>query len=83
MPLLAVAIEVSGWAGAVLLLGAYAALSGGRVSQASPAYQWMNLAGALGLMANAAFHGSWPPVTVNLIWMAIALTALARGPAAR
>ena len=78
--LLSAAIEVSGWAGALVLLVAYAALSAGRLVHRSATYQWMNVAGALGLMVNAAFHGSWPPVAVNLVWMTIAATALARRP---
>ena len=80
MTFLSVAIEVLGWAGALVLLAAYTALSAGRLRQGSAAYQWMNFAGALGLMVNAGVHGSWPPVAVNVAWMAIAAAALARKP---
>jgi len=62
----------------VVLLAAYALLSAGRLHQASATFQWMNLAGAVGLMANQAFHGSWPPIAVNLVWAAIAVAALLR-----
>jgi hypothetical protein len=83
MPFGTVLVEVVGWAGAVVLLAAYALLSAGRLHQASATYQWMNLAGAVGLMANQAFYGSWPPIAVNLVWSAIAVASLVRRPATR
>lgn len=83
MPLVRIVIEIAGWCGAVVLLSSYALLSAGRLTSASATYQWMNLAGAIGLMANQAFHGSWPPIAVNLVWSAIAVAALVRGRARR
>lgn len=70
-----VVIELAGWAGALTLLAAYGALTAGRLA-AGATYQWMNLAGAAGLMVNAAYHGSWPPVAVNLVWGVIAIASL-------
>jgi hypothetical protein len=68
-------VEVAGWAGAGCLLVAYALLSSGRID-AGPRYQALNLAGAVGLAANAVAHTAWPSATLNLIWLAIGLAAL-------
>jgi hypothetical protein len=75
-------VETAGWLGAIVLLGAYGALSAGRL-HAGGLYQWMNLAGAAGLMVNAAYHGSWPPVAVNVTWAVIAVSSLVRGMTGR
>ena len=39
-------VEIVGWVGALLVLGAYILVSMGRLSGASPAYQWANAFGA-------------------------------------
>ena len=78
MPDVRVVVEAVGWAGAIVLLVAYALLTAGRLPHGRAIYQWMNLAGAAGLMVNAAYHGSWPPVAVNVAWGAIAISSLLR-----
>ena len=42
------AVEVIGWAGAALILGAYALLSVGKLRAESVTYQLMNILGAAG-----------------------------------
>lgn len=71
-----IAVEVVGWAGAVLLLAAYGLLSSGHLAKPNVVYHLANLVGAIGLMVNAAWHRSWPPVVVNLVWLGIAVGAL-------
>ena len=71
-------IDVAGWAGAVLLLAAYALASAGRVPAEGVAFQTLNLAGAAALMANTAYHGAWPSAMLNVAWIGIGLAALAR-----
>ena len=83
MPETRILVEAAGWAGAIVLLAAYAALSAGRLPHGRAIYQLMNLAGAAGLMVNAAYHGSWPPVAVNVAWGAIAVSSLLRRLARR
>jgi hypothetical protein len=73
-----VAIEAAGWAGAVLVLAAYALASGGRLDARSPTFQWLNLIGAAGFVINTAWHGAWPSMVLNIIWCGIALFILAR-----
>ncbi len=74
-------IEVIGWAGAVLLLLAYALVSAGTVGSRSATYQVINLLGAAGLVVNSGWNGALPSASLNVIWMGIGLVALFRRPA--
>ena len=65
-------IAVVGWAGAALLLGAYALVSAGRLAGGGLTFQLMNLGGAAGLAINSAVNGAWPSVALNLVWIAAA-----------
>ncbi|MBY9065532.1 hypothetical protein K1X12_01395 [Hyphomonas sp. WL0036] len=71
-------IEVAGWAGAALILGAYILLSMGRLQGNSPAYQWANVIGAAGFILNSGYHGAIPSVAINILWVAIGVFALWR-----
>ena len=74
-------IEVVGWIGATLILSSYALLTLRRIGTDSPAYQWMNLAGAAGLIVNGAWNGAIPSVFLNIVWLGIALYGLSRAAA--
>ena len=52
------AVEVIGWAGAALILGAYALLSAGKVRAESLTYQLMNILGAAGFSVNSGWNGA-------------------------
>ena len=67
-----------GWAGAALILGAYALLTAGRLSADSAAYQGMNVAGAAGFVVNSGWNGAIPSAALNVVWAAIGLFALIR-----
>lgn len=69
-------IEILGWLGAALLLIAYAIVSSGRVHGRSKLYQSLNIAAAILLGVNTAWHHAWPSVVVNIIWVIIAVVAL-------
>ena len=71
-------MEVVGWIGAVLILAAYAMLTAGKLTARNPAYQWMNVVGALGFIANSAWNGVWPSAVLNVIWVGIGAVALWR-----
>ena len=71
-------IETAGWAGALLVLGAYLLVSSGRVSGASPLFQWMNLLGSALFVLNTWWHGAIPSMVLNIVWSGIALAALWR-----
>lgn len=76
--MLEIAIEIAGWIGAVLVLLAYVLVSTGRLEGRSIAFQVLNLIGALGFIANTAWHGAIPSMALNIVWSAIALYTLAR-----
>ena len=69
--------ELVGWAGASLLLAAYALLSLGRIPN-SRRYQVFNLVGSAGLAVNGLVHQAWPSTVLNLVWVAIGGLALVR-----
>jgi hypothetical protein len=71
MTALELAVEIVGWVGAGLILGAYALLTAGRLTGDSLAYQLMNVAGAAGFIVNGWWHGAIPSTALNVIWMLI------------
>ena len=72
------AVEIVGWGGALLILGAYGLLSAGKVDGRSRVYQWMNVIGAAGFVINGWWHGALPSTTLNVVWMLIGGVALWR-----
>jgi len=71
-----VAVEVIGWIGAALILGAYALLSTDRLRAESLTYQLMNILGAAGFVVNSGWNGALPSAAMNVIWMGIGIYAL-------
>ena len=69
-------IEIAGWGGALIILGAYILVSTGRISGQSAAFQWMNVAGSLGFVVNSGWHGAIPSTVLNVVWCAVGLAAL-------
>ena len=69
------AVEVAGWVGAALILGAYALLSAGRVTGRSRSYQAMNVVGAAGFVINGWWHGALPSAALNVLWLLIGAVA--------
>jgi hypothetical protein len=70
------AVEVIGWAGAALILGAYALLSSGRLTSESRTYQLMNIFGAVGFALNSGWNGAYPSAALNVVWMGIGIYAV-------
>ena len=70
------AVEVIGWAGAALILGAYALISAGKVRAESLTYHLMNIFGAAGFIVNSGWNGALPSAALNVIWMGIGIYAL-------
>lgn len=73
-----IAIEVIGWAGALVILLSYVLVSAGRVSGQSPLFQWLNIGGAAGFVINSGWHGALPSTVLNIVWMAIGVVTLWR-----
>ena len=70
------AVEVAGWAGALLILLGYLLISAGKLTGKSPVYQWMNIVGAAGFVINGWWHDAIPSTVLNVIWMGIGAVAL-------
>ena len=73
-----IAVEVAGWTGASLILGAYLLLSMGRVTGQSLLYQAMNVVGAGGFIVNGWWHGAIPSAALNVLWLLIGAFASVR-----
>lgn len=69
-------IEIAGWGGALLILGAYILVSMGRLDGRSATFQWLNVVGAAGFVVNSGWHGAIPSTTLNVVWMGIGLWTL-------
>lgn len=80
---LTILVEVVGWLGAILVLGAYILVLTGRLSGASAAFQSMNAFGALFFVLNSWWHGAIPSMVLNIIWSGIGFVALWRNRLAR
>lgn len=71
-------VDLVGWAGAGLVLVAYALLSAGKLAARGVPYQLMNVFGAVGMLINGYVRGALPSAALNLIWMGIGIYVLAR-----
>ena len=69
-------MEVVGWIGGTLILAGYFLLTNGKLDAKSPTYQWLNVVGALGFIANSSWNGAWPSAALNVIWVGIGVVAL-------
>ena len=73
-----IAVEVVGWAGALLILFAYLFLSMGKLTGQSLTYQGMNVLGAAGFVINGWWHGALPSAVLNVLWLLIGAVASLR-----
>lgn len=64
-------IALLGWAGAGVLLAAYALVSSKRIAGDGVVFQSMNMAGGAALALNSAVNGAWPSAVLNMTWVAI------------
>lgn len=69
-------VEIIGWAGTIMILGAYALSSLSYIDVKNKSYQYLNLFGALGLTIISFYKGVSQPAVLNLIWSIIALAGL-------
>ena len=69
-------IEVIGWIGAVLIVGAYFLNINGKLKSSSMVYILSNLAGGVFFTVNTLVHHAYPSMIVNIIWILIAIAAL-------
>lgn len=72
--------HVLGWTGAVLVLGAYALVSLGKLPPSSRLWAAMNIVGSAALAWSALLDRRWPFVTLNLVWASVGVWSLFRPP---
>ena len=72
------AIEIAGWSGAGALLAAYALVSLRRLKGDGVVFQIMNILGAAGIALHSGTNRAWASASLNLVWIAIGIVALAR-----
>lgn len=71
-----IVVEVLGWIGSVLIVGAYGLNILGKLSSNAPAYIWMNMIGGLFFIVNTVHHHAYPSAVVNIIWVFIAIYSI-------
>jgi len=69
-------IDITGWAGSIMVLVAYGLLSMHKVTANSKLYQFLNILGSICLIVNTIFYRAYPSTFVNIAWMIIAFIAL-------
>jgi hypothetical protein len=69
-------VEIVGWIGMILILGAYGLITTNRVKSDTFSYQLMNALGSIGLIINALYNEAYPLFVLNVIWEMIALFGL-------
>jgi hypothetical protein len=69
------AVEVVGWAGALLILAGYVLITTGKLTGKSLAYQAINVLGAAGFAINGWWHRALPSVALNIVWLIIGAIA--------
>jgi hypothetical protein len=68
-------VDALGWAGALILLSAYAAVSFRKIRPDAPLFHASNGLGAVLLVINSAYYHAYPSAFVNVVWIGIALAA--------
>jgi len=69
-------IEIIGWTGGLLVLGAYFLISLRYLQTNSIYYQLMNIVGALLLIINTIYLKAYPSAFVNVVWVGIGVAGL-------
>jgi len=76
-------VNVVGWLGMALLIGAFALVSRGSLEGTSRRYQLMNLVGAALLIVNSGYYRAWPSAVLNIVWVGIGVFGFLRSRRAK
>ncbi|WP_026995067.1 CBU_0592 family membrane protein [Flectobacillus major] len=76
-------IEILGWIGSVLIVGAYAFNMQGKLKADSPLYIWSNLLGGIFFVVNTLAHKAYPSAMVNVVWVFIAIYSIIKARKAK
>lgn len=69
-------IDLIGWVGSVEVIIAYGLVSLQKVTARHTGYQILNGTGAIFLIVNTLYYGSYPSTFINIVWLVIASIAL-------
>lgn len=69
-------VNALGWIGAIGCVGAYLLVTNGKWTPKGLPFQFTNLASASLLCLVAGYHGVWPSVAANIVWIAIGVHAI-------
>jgi hypothetical protein len=69
-------VEIIGWIASILIVGAFALNSFGKIASTSKLYQLANLVGGIFFIINTVYHQAYPSAFVNVVWVIIAISAL-------
>jgi hypothetical protein len=69
-------IEITGWIGSVLIVGAFALNSLDKIKSNSFLYQLANLVGGICFIINTLHHKAYPSAFVNVVWAFIAIFSI-------
>lgn len=71
-------VETIGWIASILIVGAFALNSFGKIPATSKLYQLANLVGGIFFIVNTVYHKAYPSAVVNVVWVIIAVSALVK-----
>jgi hypothetical protein len=71
-------VDILGWIGAISLIAAYFCVSFRKIAADTALYQIMNALGSILLIVNTVYYRAYPSAFVNIIWIAIAVSARLR-----
>ncbi len=71
-------INILGWIGSVLVIGAYGLNSYQKINSSSVAFQLTNLIGGILLIINSVYKEAFPFTFINSVWVVIAIGSLLR-----
>lgn len=69
-------VETIGWIASILIVGAFALNSFGKLASTSKLYQLANLFGGIFFIVNTVYHKAYPSAVLNVVWVIIAISAL-------
>lgn len=69
-------IEIIGWIGTILIVGAYFLNINGKIKSTAVPYILANLVGGILFSIYTYAHRTYPNMVVNVIWVFIAVAAL-------
>ncbi len=72
-------INILGYTGGFMQLGAVLAVSRGLLDRKSVSYHTLSLVGSSGLLLNAFYYGANPAVVINTIWMSMNVIGIVEG----